>query len=619
MFQAVSLQQILSPALGVPCNILNNKEFKAGCFDIPLFMNTPMDIVFTRRKSIMFLIFIVLSVYYSTLFSPLNSVDDPGMYSTLLNTDTFTFYGIFFPSGSGSYYRPILFLSFMMDKFVWGLEESFMHLENILFHLANTLLVFSIVGRATEYLPESSPVAQFVAALFFAIHPLNTEAVNWISGRTDLLAGFFLLLSVYLLLKRPLTFLQSFISALYMLLACLAKETAIFFLPAALLFPFFMSAIKTDAASLRSVFRSYWFHIVVFFSAGAAYFAFRALAFSKGDQGVTRVITHVGGSESSGLLTNAWLVLKATGFYAKKLIIPFPLNFGITHVSDIYLPIGLIVLVGIIWLITRRTLAAFFVICAGAVGTSALMIPLLRFTWTPLGERYMYIPSAFFLVGVTMAVRQSERYTKYRVPLTVLLSCLVSIALYGTATRNILWQNNLALFQDTLRKSPDFIPAQNEIANALHNSGKKKEAATIYKSFNETNGLINAQYGLKNKAFALMNEGNFSGARDILKQLLANPGKHEVSILLQVLELNKIQVAAQKATIKDVYSESVKTLSRLIELTSDPFYSYRLGIVHMQVGEKEKAITAFNVVVRSAAPTAYYRAPAEKLAKDLGK
>jgi tetratricopeptide (TPR) repeat protein len=268
---------------------------------------------------------------------------------------------------------------------------------------------------------------------------------------------------------------------------------------------------------------------------------------------------------------------------------------------------------------SRRTLPAFFVICAGAVGTSALMIPLLRYTWTPLGERYMYIPSAFFLVGVTMAVQRWVQLQRYHFYLTIVLSCLVAIALYGTATRNILWQDNLALFQDTLKKSPDFIPAQNEIANALYNSGKQKEAAVIYKSFNETNGLINAQYGLKNKALALMNEGDFSGARVILKQLLANPGKHEVSILLQVLELNKIQIAAKMATSKDVYPESVKTLSRLIELSSDPFYSYRLGIVHMQVGEKEKALDAFITVVRTASSTAYYRAPAEKLAKELRK
>lgn len=565
------------------------------------------------------LIFVVLGVYYQSIFSPINSVDDSGMLQFLLNSDIFTLQNIFVPGGSGSYYRPILLLSFMMDKFVWGLEESFMHLENIIFHLVNTLLVYAVARRAAGFLPNTPPVAPFVAAMFFAIHPLNTEAVNWISGRTDLLAGFFLLLAMYLLLMRPLSLFQSLISSLCMLLACLAKETAIFFLPAALLFPFFISAARTDAAPLRSVFRGYWFHFIVFCSAGAIYFVFRTRAFSKGDQGVARVITHVGGSESAGILINARLVLKATGFYAKKILVPFPLNFGIIHVSDAYLPLGLLVLAGIIWLMTRRTLPAFFVICAGAVGTSALMIPLLRLTWTPLAERYMYIPSAFFLVGVTLAVSQWEWHRKYQVHLVIAVSCLVAIALYGTATRNLLWQDNLALFQDTLKKSPGFIPAQNEIANALHHRGKQKEAAAIYKSFNETNGLINAQYGLKNKAFALMNEGNFTEAHVILKQLMANPGKHEVAILLQVLELNKVQVMANKATLKDVYAESVTTLTRLIELTGDPFYLYRLGIVHMQAGEKNRALTAFNAVIQTAPPAAYYRKPAEKLAKELGK
>ena len=577
-----------------------------------------MDSVFTSRKGIMSIVIIVLVIYYPAIFAPLNSVDDPGMINFLLNTDSFNLRSIFLPGG-GSYYRPILLLSFMMDKFIWGLEESFMHLENILFHLANTLLVYAIANRSIKYLPKPSPVVPFVAALFFAIHPLNTEAVNWISGRTDLLAGFFLLLSVYLMLKRPLIWLQSCMSAICMLMACLAKETAIFFLPGALLFPFFISAVRIDTSPLRSVFRDYCFHFIIFCSAGVTYFAFRMFALSKGDLGVARVITHVGGSESIGVLINARLVLKATGFYAKKLLIPFPLNFGIIQVSDAYLPLGLFVMVGIAWLMTRRTLPVFFVICAGAVGTSALIIPLLRFTWTPLGERYMYIPSAFFMVGLTLALERWEQFTKYRVHLTIAISCLAAIAIYGTATRNILWQDNLALFKDTLRKSPDFIPARNEIANALHFKGKEKEAAVIYKSFNEPNGLINAQYGLKNKAFALMNEGDFSGAHDILTQLLANPGKHEVAILLQILEVAKVQVQANKATIIDVYAESVITLNRLIELTGDPFYSYRLGIVHMQVGEKEKALKAFTIVVGTATPNVYYRKPAEKLAKDLAK
>ena len=577
-----------------------------------------MDRIFTSRNCIAFLGILVLACYYPSLFAPLNTVDDFGTYNYLLNADSFSFRSIFFPGGSGSYYRPILLLSFMTDKYFWGLEESFMHLENILFHLANSLLLFAVARRACLVRKQTSFLVPFSAALFFAIHPLNTEAVNWISGRTDLLAGFFLLLSIYLLLKQPLAWTRSSLAAICLLLACLAKETAIFFLPAALFFPFFLSGDCSEAVPLGTTWRRNLPHFLLFGGAGFGYFVFRGLAFSRGDQGINRVVTHLAGSESSGVLLSLRLVFKAMGFYAKKLLFPFPLNFGITTISDLYLPLGVLVLAGICWLLFRRTLPAFFVVCAGAVGGSALIIPLIRLTWTPLGERYMYIPSAFFLVGLTMAVADWERrHTRYGSSLVLVVCSLAGIALYGTVSRNFIWQSNLALFQDTYKKSPDFAPARNEIANALYALGKKQEAAVIYKSFVGSQELINVQYGLKNKALALAQEGDFAGSRHILQELLANPGKHEVSILLQLLELEKVQVAAHQANLQDVHAESVTTLTRLIKLTEDPFYSYRLGIVHMQSGETEQALAAFSAVVRNAPPAAYYRKPAETLAHKL--
>jgi len=63
----------------------------------------------------------------------------------------------------------------------------------------------------------------------------------------------------------------------------------------------------------------------------------------------------------------------------------------------------------------------------------------------------------------------------------------------------------------------------------------------------------------------------------------------------------------------------VRLLSRLCKLTGDPFYSYRLGVVHMQAGERDKALEAFTTAIRTAPPAAYYRKPAEKLASELAK
>jgi tetratricopeptide (TPR) repeat protein len=325
----------------------------------------------------------------------------------------------------------------------------------------------------------------------------------------------------------------------------------------------------------------------------------------------------VGGSESSSLLINAKLVLKATGFYAKKLLLPLPLNFGIIHVSDAYLPLGVLVLAGIVWLITRRTLPAFFVICAGAVGTSALLIPMLALTWTPLGERYMYIPSAFFLVGLTLAVQGWGKSAKYRTYLVAALSCLAAIALYDTFSRNYIWQDNLVLFQDTLRKSPDFQPAQNEVANALKQKGRLAEALVMFNKFEKKESLINYQYGLINRAGVLVDSGEYDQARILLRDMLKDPGRHETVILERLLEVNKIQLLRGKTTSAAVYADTVTCLSRLYELTADPFYQYRLGVVHLHQKNRQQALAAFSIVRKTAPQDIYYRKPAEKLAKDL--
>jgi len=577
-----------------------------------------MIVQINTRISILFLSLVVLGIYYPAIFAPLNSVDDPGMYAYLLNTDSFTLNNIF-ASGGGNYYRPVLIISYMMDKYIWGLEESFMHLENIVFHLFNTLLVFAIARKSALLQGLRSGTVPLISALFFAIHPLNTEVVAWIAGRTDLLAGFFLFLSVWLLLHKSTNSALIILSALCMLISCLAKETAIFFLPAAIIFPFYITKCETNRASFRETLLGNLKHILIFVIAGVVYFAFRTGTFTRADAGVSQVFSHVGGGKSLGLLPNVRLVLKAGGFYLKKLFIPFPLNFGITHVSDLYIPVGILLFVFVLWLLTRRTLSALFFVCAASVGSSALMIPLIKQTWTPLAERYMYIPSAFFVIGLTFVIYQWEKRIQYQSFITGLLFLVAAIAFYGTSSRTVLWQDNLALYQDTFRKSPDFVPAQNEMANALYAEGKIREADSIITSIKIPDELLNRQYGLISKANVLINRADYTGARTLLNQLLTNPGKLEIEILEKMLKIDKLQIMGKKASIKELYPESVKTLTRLIELTGNPFYSYRLGIVHMQVGERAKALTAFNVVERTAVPTAYYRKSAEKLAKDLAK
>ena len=105
----------------------------------------------------------------------------------------------------GSFYaqnwHPLTWISHMVDCRLYGLNPSGHHLTNLLFHVANTLLLFLLLYRMTGSVWRSG----FVAALF-AVHPLHVESVAWVSERKDVLAAFFWLVTMYayvLYAKRP--------------------------------------------------------------------------------------------------------------------------------------------------------------------------------------------------------------------------------------------------------------------------------------------------------------------------------------------------------------------------------------------------------------------------------
>ena len=99
-------------------------------------------------------------------------------------------------------WHPLTWLSHMTDCTLFGLNPGAMHFVNILFHAANTVLLFALLWRITS-LREDSPARQakkiwaaaFIAALF-AWHPLHIQSVAWISERKDVLSTFFGLLTL---------------------------------------------------------------------------------------------------------------------------------------------------------------------------------------------------------------------------------------------------------------------------------------------------------------------------------------------------------------------------------------------------------------------------------------
>lgn len=85
-------------------------------------------------------------------------------------------------------WHPVTWWSYQIDISLFGLNSGAMHLENVLLHAINSLLVYALFIRY-----KIRPLPALLAAAVFAVHPLHVESVVWISERKDLLSAFFLL------------------------------------------------------------------------------------------------------------------------------------------------------------------------------------------------------------------------------------------------------------------------------------------------------------------------------------------------------------------------------------------------------------------------------------------
>ncbi len=126
--------------------------------------------------------------------------------------------------GSTPFYRPLLQTSFILNNLIGGPAARGFHIFNIILHLTACLLFFEFLKRLGI-----SPPGALLGCLFFAVHPLNTQAVAWIPGRNDPLLAVPIMLSAICFIdfiraggKGRLAF-----SLLFFALALTAKESAV--------------------------------------------------------------------------------------------------------------------------------------------------------------------------------------------------------------------------------------------------------------------------------------------------------------------------------------------------------------------------------------------------------
>lgn len=125
-----------------------------------------------------------------------------------------------------SYFRPLVFLSWYIERQWFGLNPAISHIINVEFLYGSTLLLFHLLRQLLSRQPNAEVLAA-LGALVFLCHPRNVEAAAWISGRFDVFATFFLLAGLYAFVRIQKKYFRNLTVVLCHLAALASKEIGI--------------------------------------------------------------------------------------------------------------------------------------------------------------------------------------------------------------------------------------------------------------------------------------------------------------------------------------------------------------------------------------------------------
>jgi tetratricopeptide (TPR) repeat protein len=377
--------------------------------------------------------------------------------------------------GSGAAGRPLLNLTFALNYAWGGLEVPSYHVVNLLLHTASALLLFALVWR-TLLLPglrarfEASalPLALTIAGLW-AVHPLNTESVTCVSQRTELLVGFFFLLTLFAIVRSADTATPSrwhAVAVVSCVLGMASKEVMATMPLIALLF---------DRTFMAGTFRQAWqrrrgLHLGLM----SSWLLLGWLVFSMGGSRGEAAGFGLGMSSWSYALKQCAAIIHylRLSFWPEPLILDY--GTDVVHLARDVLPQGLLLLgllAATVWALIRRPMigfmaAWFFII----LGPSSSFVPLVAQT---MAEHRMYLPLitviALAVLGLHHALGRRSIWA-WAAP----AACFVVVAVQ----RNDTYRTELGLWQDTAMKRPTNPRAHLCYGLALMKQGQPDEAVT---------------------------------------------------------------------------------------------------------------------------------------------
>ncbi|MBI5075990.1 MAG: tetratricopeptide repeat protein [Nitrospirae bacterium] len=358
------------------------------------------------------------------------------------------------------FYRPLTYLAFMLEDRLHGLNPFMMHLFNVLLHAANAFLVY----RLARSLINDGNAALLVGFLF-AVHPLHTEGVNFISGGRNTLLACFFLLAAYLSHRRSVihdNFAGAFAGAFLLLGGLFSKETALMIVPFIVAQEIFPLLKNTTGTRPRAVIR-----LLPYIAAVAGYLVMRWMTLSG--LGIQEGLMPGFSSEK---LREMYVVpglgeRLINNFYILPhylLSVVWPLSFSPRYAipgdfSLFVLPlvIGWISILGIGgWLLIKsRSSCTVF----GLAWLILFWLPvsgIVFFSGVQMADRFLYIPAIgiWLVVADQAALRMPSRNAARRYVYAGAALILLLLAVL-TIRRNMDWRSDMTLFTRVVEQYPE--------------------------------------------------------------------------------------------------------------------------------------------------------------------
>ena len=387
-------------------------------------------------------------------------------------------------------WHPVSWLSHMIDCQIFGVNAGGHHLMNVLFHIANTLLLFAFLRSATGFEWRSA----FVAALF-AWHPLHVESVTWVAERKDVLSTFFWLLTLLAYASYAKgsdelrvtsyergNWLITHHSSLFYFLALVFCALAMLSKPMAVTLPF--TLLLVDVWPLKRVWNAEYgirnlktslLEKIPFFLLMLALCAVTFLA-----QRSAGAVSPVEWSSRLGNVPVAYARYIAKTFWPTdlSLVYPYVYHWPVVAIAG---SVAILIFISALAVMLLRREPWLATGWFWFLGTLVPVIGFVQVGAQSMADRYFYIPSiGLFIVLVWSAAELCAPRPNGKTLLALIGGSALVGCMLATSLQISYWRNSESLFLHALEVTRNNYVAENALGKYFEKNGDNARALVLY-------------------------------------------------------------------------------------------------------------------------------------------